>query len=100
MHFRRATHHCRIHVTKEIRDNFFLNIFRGKVSEFAREKGLPYHLVYNLVHGRIKTLSARDYKRIFGKEPPMITGVGIMTDSDDTKESTVSFYGDISFKKN
>ena len=40
-----------------------------------------------------------DYKRVFGKEPPMITGVGIMTDSDDTKESTVSFYGDISFKK-
>lgn len=40
-----------------------------------------------------------DYKKIFGKEPPMITGVGIMTDSDDTKESTVSFYGDISFKK-
>ncbi len=39
-----------------------------------------------------------DYKDIFGTEPPMISGVGIMTDTDNTGESAVSFYGDISFK--
>jgi hypothetical protein len=70
MHFRRVTHHRRIHLTKEILDDFFLNIFKGHVSEFAREKGLPYHLIYNLAHGRIKSVSARDFKRIFTEHPP------------------------------
>ena len=40
----------------------------------------------------------QDYKKVFGNEPPMIAAVGIMTDTDDTEESTVSFYGDIFFK--
>jgi len=39
-----------------------------------------------------------DYKKIFGNEPPMIAAVGIMTDTDDTKESALSFYGNIVFK--
>jgi hypothetical protein len=33
-------------------------------------KGLPYDLVYNLVHGRIRSLSEEDYRTIFGDEPP------------------------------
>ena len=73
MDYRRVTHHRRIHLTKEILDDFFLNIFRGLVSEFAGEKGLQYHLIYNLVHGRIRSVSARDYRRIFGKQPPYQT---------------------------
>ena len=40
-----------------------------------------------------------DYKSAFGREPPMISGVAIMTDSDNTGESTTAFYGDIIFKK-
>jgi hypothetical protein len=40
-----------------------------------------------------------DYKRAFGEEPPMISGVAIMTDSDNTKESAVAWYGDIFFKR-
>ena len=40
-----------------------------------------------------------DYKKIFGNEPPMIAAVGIMTDTDDTEESAMSFYGDIVFKR-
>ena len=42
----------------------------------------------------------RTIKKILGKEPPIVTAVGIMTDSDDTKESALSFYGDIVFKNN
>jgi hypothetical protein len=38
-----------------------------------------------------------DYKKAFGEEPPMISGVAIMTDSDNTGESTVAYYGDILF---
>ena len=40
-----------------------------------------------------------DYKKAFGEEPPMISGVAIMTDTDNTGESAVGFYGDIVFKK-
>lgn len=63
-------HPQRIALTDRIRRNFFDNIFPGKVSELAHVKGLSYTLVYNLVHGRIHSLSKSDYRRIFGEEPP------------------------------
>lgn len=40
-----------------------------------------------------------DYKRAFGEEPPLISGVAIMTDTDNTGESAEAFYGDIVFKE-
>ncbi len=40
-----------------------------------------------------------DYKKAFGEEPPIINGVAIMTDTDNTKESATAYYGDIVFKK-
>lgn len=40
-----------------------------------------------------------DYEKAFAGEPPMINGVAIMTDTDNTKESAVAYYGDIVFKK-
>ncbi len=40
-----------------------------------------------------------DYKKAFGAEPPMISGVAIMTDTDNTSESATAYYGDIFFKK-
>jgi hypothetical protein len=40
-----------------------------------------------------------DYKKAFGGEPPMISGVAIMTDTDNTGESATAYYGDIFFKK-
>jgi hypothetical protein len=40
-----------------------------------------------------------DYKRAFGEEPPMISGIAIMTDTDNTGESATAYYGDILFKK-
>ena len=40
-----------------------------------------------------------DYRRTFGEEPPMISGVAIMTDTDNTGESAEAYYGDIVFKK-
>jgi hypothetical protein len=39
-----------------------------------------------------------DYKKAFGEAPPMISGVAIMTDTDNTGESAVAYYGDIVFK--
>jgi len=40
-----------------------------------------------------------DYKRAFGKEPPMVSGVAIMTDTYNTGESATAYYGDILLKK-
>jgi len=40
-----------------------------------------------------------DYKKAFGEEPSMISGVAIMTDTDNTGETATAYYGDILFKK-
>jgi len=40
-----------------------------------------------------------DYKKAFKGEPPMISGVAIMTDTDNTGESATAYYGNITFKK-
>lgn len=38
-----------------------------------------------------------DYKQAFGEDPPLINGIAIMTDTDNTKERAIAFYGDITF---
>jgi hypothetical protein len=40
-----------------------------------------------------------DYKKAFGQEPPMISGIAVMTDTDNTGESATAYYGDIVFEK-
>jgi hypothetical protein len=37
----------------------------------------------------------QDYKTAFGEEPPSLSSVAIMTDTDDTGESARALYGDI-----
>jgi hypothetical protein len=41
-----------------------------------------------------------DYIRAFGEKPPMISGIAIMTDSDNTREAATAFYGDIQLSGN
>lgn len=38
-----------------------------------------------------------DYRLAFGEEPPAINGVAIMSDTDNTNERAVAYYGDIVF---
>ncbi|MDZ7691923.1 MAG: DUF3047 domain-containing protein [Balneolaceae bacterium] len=40
-----------------------------------------------------------DYREIWGEAPPAISGVAIMTDTDNTRGEAVAWYGDIIFKK-
>ncbi|MDR8392932.1 DUF3047 domain-containing protein [Aliifodinibius sp. S!AR15-10] len=40
-----------------------------------------------------------DYRKIWGEDPPRISGVAIMTDTDNTGGEAVAWYGDIVFKK-
>ena len=37
-----------------------------------------------------------DYRQAFGEQPPKISGIAIMTDGDNTGESTTAYYGEIS----
>jgi hypothetical protein len=40
-----------------------------------------------------------DYKKAFGQDPPMISGIAIMTDTDNTAESATAYYGDIILRR-
>lgn len=40
-----------------------------------------------------------DYRRAFSEDPPLISGIAIMTDSDNTGESATAWYGDIIFSR-
>jgi hypothetical protein len=60
----------RVELNEEILKKILKRISSGSVSEVADDIGLPYDLVYNLVHGRINSLSEENYKLIFGEEPP------------------------------
>lgn len=40
-----------------------------------------------------------DYREIWGEDPPGISGVAIMTDTDNTGGEAEAWYGDIIFKK-
>ena len=42
---------------------------------------------------------AEDYRRAFGEEPGRITSVAVMTDTDNTGESALAYFGDIVFKR-
>jgi hypothetical protein len=48
---------------------------------------------------RVERNIVEDYRRAFGEEPPMISGVAIMTDTDNTGESVTAHYGDIRFRR-
>jgi hypothetical protein len=38
---------------------------------------------------------AADYRRAFGREPGRLVGVGVLTDSDNTRSDALAWYGDI-----
>jgi len=40
-----------------------------------------------------------DYQEAFGEDPREITGITIMTDSDNTEESTLAWFGPITLSK-
>lgn len=61
---------------------FVLQSGNGKVDEWVTESR-------NLVE---------DYRKAFGGDPPRISGVAVMTDTDNTGESATAYFGDIVFK--
>jgi len=51
----------------------------GRAREWVKEEGNYYG----------------DYRKLFGKEPPKLGALALMTDSDDTRNEESKFYGDI-----
>jgi hypothetical protein len=41
---------------------------------------------------------AADFRAAFGEEPPMVSGVAIVSDTDNTGESASAMFGDIAFR--
>ena len=60
----------RIRLTRNIREQLLKDVYHGSVSELAQRTRLPYGLIYNVIHGRVQSISARHYRRIFNAEPP------------------------------
>ncbi len=40
----------------------------------------------------------KDYRRLFGGEPPRLSGVAVMTDTDNTGEEATSYFADLTLK--
>ncbi|MCH6559291.1 DUF3047 domain-containing protein, partial [candidate division KSB1 bacterium] len=38
---------------------------------------------------------AKDYRKVFGKAPELLTAVAIMVDTDNTNNSALTFFDDI-----
>lgn len=68
------------------------NVFTDRVRMIVVESG-PAHLQRWLHYERDVYA---DYRQAFGEEPPRISGVAIMTDTDGTGERAVAWYGDLS----
>jgi len=70
MHWEEKASQERIKIDERILKAFFNRIDHGTISELCLETGLPYDLLYNLAHGRIRSLSPAHYRILFGEEPP------------------------------
>ena len=74
-----------------IEENPFTSWVRYIVVNSGNEKaGQWINLKRNIVE---------DYREAFGEEPREITGITIMTDSDNTGESTLAWFGPITLSK-
>jgi hypothetical protein len=75
------------------RGNIIPNVHTSRikmiVAESGREKLGSWQEVTRNVYA--------DYRRAFGEEPGRITAIGIMTDTDNTREQASAYYGDIRF---
>ncbi len=71
------------------------NPYTDQVMMFVIESGTQYAHTWVSESRNVY----EDYKQAFNHEPPLVSGVAIMTDTDNTKESAVAYYGDIIFGK-
>jgi hypothetical protein len=76
---------------------------RSKIGKQALQQGFSSRsrrLLHNLGFNRAKNLEEKrnvfdDFRMHFGKEPPRVGAISIMTDTDNTGEEAVAWYGPI-----
>ena len=67
---RRKKQRPRIFLTEmDLKRLFQINTSQS-ASSIAKRSGLPYMLVYNVIHGRVRSVSHRHYTLLFGGPPP------------------------------
>jgi len=69
------------------------NPYTDRVRMIVVESGSAHLNRWRTYHRNI----VEDFRRAFGKNPPRISGVAVMTDTDNTGESATAWYGDIGF---
>lgn len=84
---------CYVWDRKALRETLVPNAFTDRVRMIVAESGSAR--VGQWVEVRRDIL--KDYRRAFGTEAPRVTSVIVSTDTDNTGESIVAYYGDISF---
>ena len=108
-----STSQQRVEISDQMLKHLLRKISHEKIAELANNIGLPYGLVYNLVYGRIKSLTAENYKLIFGEYPQdhnlkrvdgsyfrQMVKLWLVLNDDVTEADLYrEFYKDKSFKK-
>jgi hypothetical protein len=84
---------CYVWDGKSPRDTFAPNAYTGRVRMIVAESGAGRTGQWVSVRRNV----VEDYRRAFGSEPLEATAVIVSTDTDNTGETVVAFYGDISF---
>lgn len=72
-------------------DNAYTDFVKMVVVESGKEKVGEWVLEERNLY--------EDYMKAFKEEPPLVNGIAIMTDTDNTGEIATAYYGDIIFKK-
>jgi hypothetical protein len=60
----------RVRLTESMLKHLNEDIKGRSVTALAKRTGLPYLLIYNIVHKRVQSLSTRNFRVIFGESPP------------------------------
>lgn len=60
----------RIQLTDDIVQRHQGTVFNQPPALLAKKTGLPYLLVYNVIHRRVRSISRRHYARLFREPPP------------------------------
>jgi hypothetical protein len=84
---------CYVWDAKSPRDTLVPNAYTDRVRMIVAESGAARAGKWVSVQRDIRD----DYRRAFGSEPAGVSGVVVSTDTDNTGESAVAYYGDISF---
>jgi hypothetical protein len=71
------------------------NAFTGNAMMIAVESGSALAGQWVSVRRNI----VEDYRRAFGEDPPKVGAIAIMTDTDQTGESALAWYGDIEARR-